>query len=140
MTNHSEKVLYDLTNRGLREEWKKMNDTSGADLMDPLQALIDYFQKNRSFCLSIMNSSQNYRIEKLFVDQITDIIRQRLEELESYKYENAREISMRSECCSIAIASMLRKWLTRELKCTESELVSYMKEIIAPLSDICSTD
>lgn len=128
--------IYDLTNWALQEEWEKMSNRSGTDLAGSLQLLIDYFQNNRPFCLAIMNSSQNYRMENLFADKITDAIRQRIGELESYKYKSDKEIYLQSECCCIAVVAMLGKWLKGELKCTDSELVSYMKETITPLSDI----
>ena len=70
------------------------------------------------------------------MDLITDAISQRLGELGSYKCRSPREITLGSKCCCIAVVALLEKWLTGELKCTNKELVNYMKETITPLSDI----
>ena len=128
--------IYDLANWALQEEWKEMRPASNEELITLLQAMIDSIQQNRSFCLSIMNSSQKYRIENLFMDLITDTISHQLGELESYKCRSQGEITLGSKCCCIAVVALLGKWLTGELKCTNSELVYYMKETITPLSDI----
>jgi len=128
--------IYDLANWALQEKWKEIGPVPNEELMTSLQALIDYIQQNRSFCLSIMNSSQKYRIENLCMDQITDAISQRLRKHGSYKDKSPEEIILGSKCCCITVIAMLEKWLTGELKCTNSELVSFMKKTITPLSDI----
>lgn len=128
--------IYDLTRWILEEEWKEIGETTGEDLQTSLQELISYVEENRLFCLSILNSSQSFRIENLFEQRITQAIEDRLKAQEAYGSGSEKERTLFAECSCICISAMFSKWLQGEIDCDRDELIFYIKGTITPIGHI----
>jgi len=104
---------------------------------DGLLQLLNYLEENRAVCLCALRSVGREHIQKLFYNDLYEMIRQTIEdcikELNIPTERNIDYINMLTQFCVVSLLGTMECWLNREINKTPEELVAFVDDMIQSL-------